>query len=132
MCHMSLFTCQLSPGVQKMDKCTKNLLKKLSSVAQLGHGNTQQSVLVSDCWTTSFANIWTVLCPTNQWLDNGFTNVKRCFVKLSNGWSMLCPMAGELSIQQSNSVQMSKGRIMLCQTVQWLDCAVLTLFCQIH
>ena len=62
--------------------------------------------------------------------DNGWTIVGQCFVKLSNIWTVLCPtvqwlvyavsncsMACELSVQQSN------GQTVLFPTVQWSDCA---------
>ena len=62
---------------------------------------------------------------------SNYQNVGQCSVKLSNGWTVLCPtlhwlvdvvsncqMAGELSVQQSH------GRTVLCPTVQWSDSAV--------
>ena len=65
---------------------------------------------------------------------SNYQNVGQCSVKLSNGWTVLCPtlqwlvnvvsycqMAGELSVQQSNDglcfLQLSNGRTVLCPNV---------------
>ena len=116
-----------SQGVQKIDIFPKNILDKLSSVRQFGLRNMRnlyycpifgQLVLqtLRQCcgqhangWTifgqcfVKLSNIWTVLCPTVQWLVYAVSN---------------CPMACELSVQQSN------GRTVLFPTFQWSDSPV--------
>ena len=58
--------------------------------------------IVGQCFV-KLSNIWTVLCLTVQWLVNALFK---------------CPMACELSVQQSN------GRTLLFPTVQWSDSPV--------
>ena len=80
-------------------------------------------VIVGQCFV-KLSNIWTLSCPTVQLLVYSVSNSPMACelsVKQSNGWTVLfsnCPTVGQ------SCVQLSKGRIMLYQTVQWLDSAV--------
>ena len=105
-------------GSRKWVDWEENLSDKLSSVEPfLGLGNMRDmsycpiygqlfmqrlDSAVANCQnfrqcSVKLSHGWTVLCPTVQWLVNAVSN---------------CQMAGELSVQQSN------GWTVLCPTVQ--------------
>ena len=131
-----------------MDICTKTISDKFSSVGQFGLRNTPNLSYCPIFWQL----VMQTFRPCCVQHANGWVIVGQCFVKLSNIWTLTCPtvqllvysvsnspMSCELSVKQSNGrtvlfsncptvgqscVQLSKCRIMLYQTVQWLDSAV--------